>query len=312
MSWIETTIITTHEGSELISDTLLALGAEGIYTEDPYEFDTLTDDGFGIIKPSKESMYTSTDVIIKAYLDASLYDLNECVAMVEEALQQLKEGIDLDFGPLAVTVSIADESHWNDWEAQYPPISITDRLTIIPDWLDYHPKEGEEVIRIEPGLAFGTGDHPTTKLALQHVAPLIQPHSILFDVGTGSGIIALGAAKLGAHHVYAYDLDENAVHNALHHVTMNQLTLKVTVQQNNLLQGISQKASIIVANIITPILLTLIADAHRCLDPKGYFILSGIQEGEQGELMEALTKEGFHLIRETIQEGWVALVCQKL
>ncbi len=311
MAWLEITLTTTHEASELITDTLLALGAEGVYTEDPYEFDQLSDDGFGIIKPDREELYDSSDVSVKAYINSDLYTIDELASLIKNELQQLQSTFTMDFGPLNVSITMADESGWDDWKTQYPPISMTEYLTIIPDWAEYSPREEERVIRIEPGIAFGTGDHPTTRLAIQAMSQHLTPESTVFDVGTGSGIIALSAGALGAQSVTAFDLDETATTNAQHHVEINQLGSVVQVQTNNLLEGISTTASIIVANIITPILLRLLEDAYRCLEPKGVFIMSGIQEGEEQELFSAASAVGFVDISKTIDSGWVCLVCGK-
>ena len=311
MVWLEITLTTTHEASELITDTLLALGAEGVYTEDPYEFDQLTDDGFGIIKPDREDLYDSSDVTVKAYIDPVLYTIDELDALIKNELQQLQSTFTMDFGPLNMSITMADESGWDDWKMQYPPISMTEYLTIIPNWAEYSPREKERVIRIEPGIAFGTGDHPTTRLAIQAMSQHLTPESTVFDVGTGSGIIALSAGALGAQSVTALDLDETATANAQHHVDMNQLGSVVQVQTNNLLEGISATASIIVANIITPILLRLLDDAYRCLEPEGVFIMSGIQEGEEQELISAASAIGFVDISKTVDSGWVCLVCGK-
>lgn len=311
MAWLEITLTTTHEASELMTDTLLALGAEGVYTEDPYEFDQLTDDGFGIIKPDREELYDSSDVTVKAYIDPDLYEIDQLETLIKSEIQQLQNTFTMEFGPLNLSITMADESGWDDWKTQYPPIPMTDNLTIIPDWSDYTPREGEHIIRIEPGIAFGTGDHPTTRLAIQAMSQHLTPKSTVFDVGTGSGIIALSAGALGAQSVTAFDLDETATANAQHHVELNQLASVVQVQANNLLEGISTTASIIVANIITPILLRLLEDAYRCLEPKGVFIMSGIQEGEEQELINAANAAGFVNISTTSETGWVCITCRK-
>ncbi|WP_164727500.1 50S ribosomal protein L11 methyltransferase [Veillonella sp. VA142] len=311
MAWLEITLTTTHEASELITDTLLALGAEGVYTEDPYEFDQLTDDGFGIIKPDREELYDSSDVTVKAYIDPDLYEIDQLETLIKSELQQLQSTFIMDFGPLALSIYMADESGWDDWKTQYPPIPMTDNLTIIPDWVEYSPRENEHIIRIEPGIAFGTGDHPTTRLAIQAMAQYLTPDSTVFDVGTGSGIIALSAGALGAQSVIAFDLDETASTNARNHVIMNQLESVVTVQTNNLLKGVTETASLIVANIITPILLRLLEDAYRCLEPKGVFIMSGIQAGEEQTLMEAASAVGFINLSITTENNWVCITCRK-
>ena len=311
MAWLEITLTTTHEASELIIDTLLALGAEGVYTEDPYEFDQLTDDGFGILKPDREELYDSSDVTVKAYIDPDLYTIDELDALINSEIQQLQNSFTMDFGPLNVSITMADESGWDDWKTQYPPISMTEHLTIIPDWADYSRREDERVIRIEPGIAFGTGDHPTTRLAIQAMSQYLTPESTVFDVGTGSGIIALSAGALGAKSITAFDLDEIATENAQHHVEMNHLESVVQVQANNLLEGISATASIIVANIITPILLRLLVDAYRCLELKGVFIMSGIQKGEEQELINAVTAVGFVNLSITTENNWGCITCHK-
>ena len=311
MAWLEITLTTTHEASELITDTLLALGGEGVYTEDPYEFDQLTDDGFGIIKPDREELYDSSDVTVKVYIDPDLYKVDQLETLIKSELQQLQSTFTMDFSPLALSITMADESGWDDWKTQYPPIPMTDNLTIIPDWAEYSPRENEHIIRIEPGIAFGTGDHPTTRLAIQAMAQHLTPNSTVFDVGTGSGIIALSAGALGAHSVTAFDLDETATANARNHVAMNQLESVVTVQTNNLLEGVTETASLIVANIITPILLRLLDDAYRCLEPKGVFIMSGIQEGEEQTLMDAASAVGFINLSTTTENNWVCITCHK-
>ncbi len=311
MAWLEITLTTTHEASELMTDTLLALGAEGVYTEDPYEFDQLTDDGFGIIKPDREELYDSSDVIVKAYIDPELYPVTELQSLIESEVQQLQSTFTMDFGPLNLSITMADESGWDDWKTQYPPIPMTDHLTIIPDWADYAPHEDEVCIRIEPGIAFGTGDHPTTCLAIQAMAQHLTPDSTIFDVGTGSGIIALSAGALGARSVTAFDLDESATTNAQHHVQLNQLESVVQVEVNNLLEGVTDTASLIVANIITPILLRLLDDAYRCLEPNGAFIMSGIQAGEEQALIEAATTVGFINLSTTTENNWVCITCHK-
>ena len=311
MAWLEITLTTTHEASELITDTLLALGAEGVYTEDPYEFDQLTDDGFGIIKPDREELYDSSNVTVKAYIDPDLYAVDDLEALINSEIQQLQSTFTMDFGPLNLSITMADESGWDDWKTQYPPISMTEHLTIIPDWAEYSPRDDERVIRIEPGIAFGTGDHPTTRLAIQAMAQYLTPDSTVFDVGTGSGIIALSAGALGARFVTAFDLDESATANAQHHVELNQLASVVQVQTNNLLESISTTASIIVANIITPILLHLLEDAYRCLEPKGVFIMSGIQEGEEQTLIDAASAAGFINLSTTTENNWVCITYHK-
>ena len=311
MAWLEITLTTTHEASELITDTLLALGAEGVYTEDPYEFDQLTDDGFGIIKPDREELYDSSDVTMKAYIDPDLYEVDQLETLIKSELQQLQSTFTMDFSPLALSITMADESGWDDWKTQYPPIPMTDNLTIIPDWAEYSPRKNEHIIRIEPGIAFGTGDHPTTRLAIQAMAQHLTPNSTVFDVGTGSGIIALSAGALGAHSVTAFDLDETATANARNHVAMNQLESVVTVQTNNLLEGVTETASLIVANIITPILLRLLDDAYRCLEPKGVFIMSGVQEGEEPTLIESASAVGFINLSTTTENNWVCITCYK-
>ena len=188
---------------------------------------------------------------------------------------------------------------------------MTEHLTIIPDWADYTPREDECLIRIEPGLAFGTGDHPTTRLAIQAMVQHLTPDSTVFDVGTGSGIIALSAGTLGARSITAFDLDESATANAQHHVQLNQLEPVVQVKANNLLEGIQDTASLIVANIITPILLRLLDDAYRCLEPNGVFIMSGVQEGEEQELIESASAVGFINLSITTENNWVCITCHK-
>lgn len=302
MIYHECSITTSHEAEPLLTEALLAIGAEGISTEDPYDFDQLEDDGFGIIKPDKHDLYTDNHVTIKAYF--------EPIASTETLTMQLQE-VMANYGDHLAYNLAWQEVNSDDWALNdsFEPIQLLDHLYAVTANDTSH--EQEEVIYIEPGMAFGTGDHPTTQLAITFLAKYIKANDIVFDVGTGAGIIALAAAKLGAKHIYAYDLDTTATDVARHHVAMNHLESTITVAENNLLEGINDAANIIVANIVTPILVRLMKDAYRILPTDGYLILSGIQAQEANTIYQALEKEGFYIADECTQDNWTSILASK-
>lgn len=200
----------------------------------------------------------------------------------------------------------------NSLEKYYHPVNISRYLTIVPEWQDYTPhSKDEHVMKLDPGMAFGTGTHPTTRLTLQALEVVLRSGETVIDVGTGSGILSIASKCLGAKEVYAYDLDDVAVAAAKENMNLNPVAHDVFVAPNNLLVGIDKKADVIVANILADIIIELIPDAYRCLTDEGTFIISGIIEEKEGSVLEALYENGFVVDQRFQQKDWLAMIVKK-
>lgn len=160
-------------------------------------------------------------------------------------------------------------------------------------------------------MAFGTGTHPTTVLSIQALEQYVKDGDIVYDVGSGSGVLTIAAAHLGAEHIKAFDLDEVAVSSTQINVKLNNVQDRVDASQNNLLQEVEPGADLIVSNILAEIILEFIDDAYNKVKPGGYFITSGIIQGKKDEVKKALKSSNFDIIEVNAMEDWISIVAQK-
>ena len=210
-------------------------------------------------------------------------------------------------------VSEVEESDWaTAWKKYYHPVNISRYLTVVPEWQDYTPNNPDEhIIYLDPGMAFGTGTHPTTRLTLQALEVTLRGGETVLDVGTGSGVLSIASKFLGAKDVYAYDLDEVAVNSAKENMALNPIATDVHVSANDLLNGVDKKADVIVANILADIIVLMLKDAHRCLKDDGTLIISGIIEDKVPMILEELEKESFVVDQLFKQKDWYAIIVKK-
>ncbi|KSU85814.1 MULTISPECIES: 50S ribosomal protein L11 methyltransferase [Fictibacillus] len=312
MKWSEISIHTTQEAVEPISNILHEAGASGVVIEDPEDLIKERTSVFGEIYQLDPNDYPEEGVLIKAYLPVTSF-LGETVDEVKEAINNLMT-YDIDLGHNHVTISEVNEEEWaTAWKKYYKPVKISEKITITPTWEDYQPVSSDEVIiELDPGMAFGTGTHPTTVMCLQAIEKYLNPGDEVIDVGTGSGVLSIAAAHLGAKHVQAFDLDEVAVSSANINVKLNKAAEKITVKQNNLLNGIEGPADLIVGNLLADIILRFVPDAARVLKQDGLFITSGIIQGKKNEVKEELKQNGFTIVEVLEMEDWVAIIARNL
>ncbi|MFP7412145.1 50S ribosomal protein L11 methyltransferase [Priestia filamentosa] len=311
MKWSEICIHTTNEAIEPISNILHEAGASGVVIEDPTDLVKEYDTTFGEIYQLNSEDYPDDGVIVKAYLPLNSF-LPETVDGIKESINGLLS-YNFDLGLNKVTISEVHEEEWaTAWKKYYHPVKISQRFTIVPTWEDYEPVSTDElIIELDPGMAFGTGTHPTTVMSLQALEATVQKGDTVIDVGTGSGVLSIGAALLEASHVRAYDLDEVAVKSARENTELNSVNEVVTVGQNNLLNGVEGQADIIVANILAEIIVRFVEDAYKLVKNGGTFITSGIIMNKKEEVKEALTKAGFLIEEVMVMEDWVAIIAKK-
>ncbi|MGM0864420.1 MAG: 50S ribosomal protein L11 methyltransferase [Bacillota bacterium] len=311
MKWSEISILTTNEAIEPISNILHESGASGVVIEDPAELIKEREDMFGEIYQLNPDDYPSEGVLVKAYLPVNSF-LGETVDEIKQGITNLVT-YDIDIGENKVEISEVNEEEWaTAWKKYYHPVKISDKFTIVPTWEDYTPVHSDElIIELDPGMAFGTGTHPTTVMCIQALERIVKEHDTVIDVGTGSGVLSIAAAQLAADHVRAYDLDEVAVRSARLNVKLNKVQQTVTVDANNLLNGVTGQADVIVANILAEIILRFTEDAFELVKPGGFFITSGIIQPKKQEVRDALESAGFIIEEIMVMEDWVAIIAKK-
>ncbi|MFC7440637.1 50S ribosomal protein L11 methyltransferase [Laceyella putida] len=313
MNWIEICVHTSQEATEAVSYILQELGADGVSIEDPEVLHRTWDNQFGEIIELSPDDYPQEGVRVKAYLsELECTDVDGFVAEVKERLAEL-QAAQFDVGSAIVTTQAVSESSWEDeWKKYYKTIKVTDRIVIKPEWERYTPASPDErIIELDPGMAFGTGTHPTTMLSIRLLEKYLKPGQRVIDVGCGSGILSIVAGKLGAEPILALDLDPLAVEKARENIALNHLSGRVTVRQGDLLKGVAGTADVVVANILAEIILKFVHELPRVLVPGGTFVASGIIEEKKGKVEEALAMIGLEILETIHQDGWVAIAAKK-
>ena len=312
MKWSEISIHTTNEAVEPISNILHEAGASGVVIEDRTDLFKEREDRFGEIYQLNPDDYPEEGVVLmKAYLPVNSF-LAETVDEIKEAINNLAE-YEIDLGLNSVSLNEVHEEEWaSAWKKYYHPVKISGRFTIVPTWEDYEPVSSDElIIELDPGMAFGTGTHPTTVMCIQALEKTVKENDEVVDVGTGSGVLSIAAALLGASHVTALDLDEVAVESAKQNVELNKVDNLVDVSQNNLLDGVKGKKDVVVANILAEIIMSFTDDVASAVKPGGYFISSGIISQKKEDVKQALIASGFEIEETIMMEDWVAFIAKK-
>lgn len=305
-TWQELTISVSREAEEAVSNILIDLGSQGVAIDDSADY--LGAAGpFGEVLPQVEQLNT---VAITAYYPETA-NLEMIRQEVKERLAQLRD-FGLDIGETQLTTQQLAEEDWADnWKKYFEPARITHDLTIVPSWTDYEAGPSEKVIKLDPGMAFGTGTHPTTKMSLFALEQVLRNGETVLDVGTGSGVLSIASSLLGAKEIFAYDLDDVAVRVAQENIALNAGTENIHVAAGDLLKDVDIKADVIVANILADILVNLTDDAYRLLKDEGYLIMSGIISEKWELVRESAEAAGFFLETHMIQGEWNACVFKK-
>ena len=311
MNWLEVSVNTHSESVEVVSSILIELGSKGVSIEDPQDYYQLTDEQLEWLKVQQKDLYETDTVIVKGYFQPSQWS-KDSANLLHEKLEEIKV-YGLQTGPLSIQVKEVGEEDWaNAWKQYYFPVLVTRFLTVVPSWVDYEKEQDDELlIELDPGLAFGTGTHPTTQLSLTALEQTIRGNESVLDVGTGSGVLSIASKLLGASKVTAFDIDEMATRVAKENIALNPTIGEIEVFENNLLVGVDQKSDLIVANILAEILLQMPEDAYRNLNDDGSLILSGIIESKANEVKEAYEKVGFTLVERMTMREWNCFIMKK-
>ncbi len=298
-------MLTPVEGVDQVSDILLEIGTGGVVIEDPAVILTYAarsqPEEWGVPELETEGL-----PVVKGYLPVD-EGLGRRVAELVGFLDLLA----LSPAPEVSTREVLDEDWSDSWKAYYKPVHVGRRLVVKPSWEEYHARGQELVIEIDPGMAFGCGTHATTSLCLGLLEKYIKPGMTVYDIGTGSGILAAAAALLGAGLVTAVDIDPVACRTACENIERNGVADRVRVVQGDLMNLLGAGADLIVSNIIASVITGLAPQAAGALAPGGIFLASGIISERAAEVIAAFTGAGL-TVEEQLTEGpWVALAGRK-
>ncbi len=290
MKWAELTVKTNLNASEAISNILISEGSGGVASS------YLPEETNGLVN-------------IIAY-----YPIDDRLEIRLERIQDRIAGLSffgIDPAPADTTIRQTEDEDWAEaWKAYFKPVEIG-KIVVKPSWDEYAPKEGQLVLELDPGMAFGTGTHPTTQLCLLMMHRYITNESRVVDFGTGSGILAIAAALLGAKEIAAIDIDPVAVKTATENIAKNNLLDKICTFEADSLRSLNIRPNIIIANIIANTIIDSAQDAYDILEPNGIFISSGIVAEREGEVVSKLKSAGF-LVDEISRDGeWIAIASSK-
>ena len=308
-TWIEVRVITKSEALEPISGIFYSLDCKGVAIEDPEDIlgreqGPLTWDFADISVLGHKGKVA----VVKAYF-AEEDNIEDVLEYVNERLTELKE-MGLDLGEAKVEHEKMHEEDWaNTWKQYYKPTKVGEKIVVKPIWEEYEAKDGELVVDLDPGMAFGTGTHETTRMCIQSLEKYVKEDSTVFDVGCGSGILAIAAAKLGAKLAVGVDLDPVAVESSIENVGYNKLK-NIEILHGNLVEVIDGKADIVVANILAEIICILTDDVKRVLKDGGVFITSGTIHDRVDMVCEKLEATGFEVMEKNRDGEWNCIVAK--
>jgi len=303
MKWTETKVIFDYYdksfAADLISDIFYNLDVKGVVIEGP-ETDPAADNDWadGVQKmPEKDAVI--------AYFPDNM-ESREKYKILEKELIRLNN----DNGIITqILYNKIDEEDWAEsWKNYFFPEKISRRIVVKPTWREYSPAPHEIVLEIDPGMAFGTGTHPTTILCVNMIEAYLKPGYTLLDVGTGSGILMIAGAKLGAAKMLGVDTDEIAVDIAQKNLLLNSIEdNKFKVIKGNLLDNIKEEFDIVVANILSNVILLLLDHIRKVLKKGGLFICSGIIEENKDTVAQKMKDSGFDILEIQTDQHWVCI-----
>lgn len=320
MKYIELKIHASRQGVEAVTELLLRNGISSVSVDDPADLEDILEKkneyGWDYIDDAVKDR-PEREPVVKAYLEDSdegremLQHLKEKIMNLKSLEMEGRFGWDVDFGRLYAEAETVDDEAWKDkWKENFHPMALTETIVVKPTWEGYDPAPGEKVIEIDPGMAFGTGSHETTRLCMQLMEKYASGGRLL-DVGCGSGILAIGGALLGFDEVLGIEIDPDAVDVARENLQLNHVDDRVKVQQGDLAEGLDLTADMVVANLMADLVIRLAEDCGRHLTEGGLFISSGILVEKRDEVAKAIEAAGFEIV-EIAEEGeWCAIAAGK-
>ena len=313
MDWMEVTVLTTTAGADMVSQILMDAGSSGTMIEDKNDVAlNQRPEGQWDIIDEAIAKRIGDDVKVTGYyeVDAGLADR---VRMIEGEVRRIRDmDLGFDAGKLEVLSKTFAEEEWAEtWKKAFKPFRLGSHMVIKPGWCDCEVEEGDKVIEIDPGMAFGTGTHETTGMCVELVEKYITPGLTAIDVGTGTGILAIAAAHMGAKDVLAIDIDRVAVRVAEENVRINGFEGLIRCKAGDLLENVEEQADIVIANIIADVIIMMAAPVRKHIKDGGRFICSGISSERRQDVLDELNKSGYTVLDVYERGGWCAIACDK-
>ena len=304
MKYKQITVNTTTDGSDLVAMVLYDCGSDGVSIYDSKDILELikSDIIWDYIEPAV--LEQSPIVKVKGFYDVENFD--SIYVNVLDGLEELKQNSPFELGSLEVEVCDLDDADWvNEWKKYYKPIHIG-KIVIVPKWIKYTPEADERVVLIDPGMAFGTGSHESTRLCLELFGELDCVGKSVLDIGAGSGILGISASICGAECVYLSDIAPLAVKACHENAELNNIKNAV-ITQADLLENATVKGDIVFANITADILIALSGNIGNVLKKDGYIILSGIIHKRYDDVLNAYLDKGYILDKSVVLGEWCGL-----
>ena len=314
MNWTEVKVYTTTAGIDQLTGSMLDLGLQGFMIEDAQDFDEFLHDTtphWDYVDQAVMEKMKDCETCVTIYVADNPQGMEELM-QVRQILARLKaQDPDGKYGRLELEMKDVDEEDWsNAWKKYYHPVQVGEHLVVCPSWEAYDRQPDDVVLTLNPGMAFGTGTHDTTRLCMELLEKYITPQDTVLDVGCGSGILAITAALLGANKIIGCDIDEVAVKVAGENAALNGVQDRIAFHQGDLTSQVEGSFQIICANIVADVIIRLSEDAGRYLAKDGIFITSGIIDTREQDVLNALEQNGFQVIERRTSGGWVALACK--
>lgn len=320
MKWMEVTVFTTEQGLDAVCARLDMLGINQVMIEqgrDSIE-EFLRNTARYWDYADMDALVASEEPCVKAYI-ADVADNRATVKAIEESFDELKRmDVGIDLGSLNIVVRLTDDEDWeNNWKIYYKPLEIGERLLIRPSW-EQAKDTGRTVLSLDPGMAFGTGSHHTTRMCLEFLEKTVKDGDDMIDLGCGSGILSIGALLLGAKQALAVDIDPIAEKIAYENAAMNDIyndrytvligdVLSDTALQDRLCE---QKYDVVAANIVASVIIELTKMVPRIIKPEGVYIMSGIIGDRLDEVLAALDENGFEVLEVREGDDWRAVMAR--
>lgn len=302
--WIQIKVTTGVENRDSLI-AVMSMITNGLQIEDYSDLeDRILDGVYGDLIDESVLNADKTIVSVSAYVSADKPVIDH-TAYIKDRLNSLGVEYNLEL------ISLCEEDWADSWKQYYKPIKIGKRLVVVPMWEKYDAKNGEIIVKMDPGMAFGTGTHETTRLCATLLEDYVDNNSVMLDVGTGSGILAICASKLGAKECYAYDIDPVAVRVARENVRDNDVD-NIECEVSDLLKGVSpKKYDVITANIVADIIIRMLPDIGKFMHEKTVLVISGIIDERCEDVYASINKNGFKIIEEIHENGWCAISLMK-
>lgn len=313
MQWIEVTIKTTSAAIDLVCDRLTVLGFDSFIIDDQQDFERFLEENHQYWDYVDEDLEQKMQGLsqIRLYLEDSAAAPEQISTLRDDLAVLRRDYPAVDFGSLEVALAnVRDEDWENNWKQYYKPIRVGKHLVVVPSWEEYEKQAGDIILKLDPGMAFGTGTHATTRLCMELLEQSVTSGCTVLDVGCGSGILAVCGVLLGASHADGVDIDELAAKIAGENAVLNGVEDRTHFVQGDLTDKISGQYDVICANIVADVIIRLCPSIRQFLKPNGYFLASGIIDERSVEVQKAILNCGMQIVDRREEAGWVALRCR--